>query len=174
MLEFVVFIIGVLLLILWVSAFVRLLGLLLSAKDRDAFTEQPFLHVLWFGAAAATFYISVFLFRPICGPMRPESSQTKADLRNLEVACRAYKAEYDSYPAGDHAQTLQILRGRNARQIVFLETPSRKSAFSKQGELLDPWGTPYRFAITTNSPPVFISAGENRLFGDQDDLSTTN
>ena len=171
--EFVLTLVGFGVLVLWVSAFIRLIGLVISAKDREAFSDRPVLHVFWFGSAVISFVMLSTL--RVRGPtMEWRVVVAKADLRNLELVCKAYGNEYTTPLMGTPAQVLQVLRGNNTRHIVFIETPSRRNAMSKQGELLDPWGTPYRFCLTTNAPPVFISAGPNHLFGDQDDLSTTN
>lgn len=80
----------------------------------------------------------------------------------LEAACRSYAAEYGLYPTGNNSEMLQILRGQNRQQIVFVELPARRDALNQQGEFLDPWHTPYRFSLIEGQRPVILSAGKNR------------
>lgn len=160
----------------WISALIRFFVLMLSAKGWEAFSYRPVLNLFWLGAATLSFLAALFFPVSICRPPRRSSldNQARADLKNLENACKAYTLEYEHPPTGNRTQLLQILRGDNARRIVFFETPSRRGAISKQGEFIDPWGTAYRLTIISNQRPVLASAGPNRTFGDSDDLSTTN
>jgi hypothetical protein len=176
MLAFFFFIVVLGWLFLVVSAFIRCIGLLISAKDRQAFWERPVLHLFWFGSAVLSLLVVLFFPVSICRPPPgyAEICKVRADLKNIEYACRAYALEYNHLPTGNHTQVVNTLRGGNARRIVFLETPARRNATSKQGEFLDAWSTPYRFSLIEGQSPIIISAGNTRLFGDQDDLSTTN
>jgi type II secretory pathway pseudopilin PulG len=78
----------------------------------------------------------------------------------LHNATKTYATEYGSPVSGSPVQILATLRGNNPRSIVFFDTaPSR---FNAQGELIDPWGTPYRFDLSNPKQPRVWSCGPNR------------
>ncbi len=104
-------------------------------------------------------------------------TQAKNDLVQIVTAVNAFYTEYGKYPVvtGDTQITISSdlfysLRGvasanaSNPRQIVFISPPDVKDANNprsgiatkdttinsiavKNGELVDPWGTPYKIAI---------------------------
>jgi type II secretory pathway pseudopilin PulG len=79
----------------------------------------------------------------------------------LLSATSAYAAEYGAPVSGSSpAQILAALRGKNQREIIFFDAaPSR---FNAKGELIDPWGTPYRFDLSNPKQPRIWSCGPNR------------
>lgn len=81
----------------------------------------------------------------------------------LVASVKAYVAEYGERPPAEHAELLSALRGENPKEIVFFECAPE--ALNANGELLDPWGTPFRITFTPDSPvPRLHSAGRDRRF----------
>jgi hypothetical protein len=91
-----------------------------------------------------------------------EESLATQGARLLE-AFAAYQQEFGAYPAGSPEAMLRELRGENEKQIVFFETPPE--SVNEKGELLDPWGNPFRITFEPETQmPLIHSAGRNRLF----------
>jgi hypothetical protein len=76
------------------------------------------------------------------------------------TAIKAYYAEYASGLTGNDAQTMTALCGGNPRKIVFFEALNKY--FGVSGDLIDPWGTPYRFDLSDPMNPRVWSCGKNR------------
>jgi hypothetical protein len=82
------------------------------------------------------------------------------DARVLVRGIRAYSSEHENLPSGDNATILAILQGPNPRQSTFFR--ARPGSVNTQGELVDPWGTPYRFDLTDPKNPRVWSCGKDR------------
>lgn len=101
-------------------------------------------------------------------PARDHAQQEAVVLEGakLSEALAAYHAEFGEYPPGGVAEIIRGLRGENAKQQVFFESPPESQ--NAAGELLDPWGTPYQITFESETvPPTIRSAGPNRLFEDE-------
>jgi hypothetical protein len=60
-------------------------------------------------------------------------------------------------------ELIRTLRGENPKGVVFFEC--EPEALNAKGELLDPWGTPFRITFTPESPvPRMHSAGKDGKF----------
>jgi type II secretory pathway pseudopilin PulG len=81
--------------------------------------------------------------------------------RALQMALAQYKQEFGEYPAGDNRAVSKALQGENPKKKPFIELG--RNEVSPEGDLLDPWGTPYRFYFS-GGRPLIRSAGENRQF----------
>jgi hypothetical protein len=102
-----------------------------------------------------------FLKRPAHDEAQQEAVVIEG--HRLLEAFAAYREEFDAYPAGGQAAMIRELRGENAKQQVFFESPSE--SLDDKGELLDPWGSPYRITFdSATGEPLIHSAGKNRLF----------
>ncbi|MBI5772164.1 MAG: hypothetical protein HZA89_00290 [Verrucomicrobia bacterium] len=84
-------------------------------------------------------------------------------------ALHTYKADFGAYPAGDTRTIWRSLRGENPKKMVFINFDSK--SFSSEGDLLDPWGTPYRLEFSEGKPHV-RSAGPNQRFDDPRDKNS--
>lgn len=74
----------------------------------------------------------------------------------------------DRVPLADNADFVRVLTGGNILGVVFL--PPDHPSISRQGELLDPWQSPYFFhALAADSWEV-VSAGPDRICFNEDDL----
>jgi hypothetical protein len=95
----------------------------------------------------------------------PEAGQSpkagaKTQVMGATAALKAYFTEYNEPLTGSNAQVMTVLRGQNARKIIFFDT--RPQGYNSQGELIDPWGTPYRFDLSKSEAPRVWSCGPNR------------
>jgi len=153
----------------WLGALSYVVGAIFSRTARKRIAAHPYLFGLWFLVAV---FLGVLAFFPDIGPphTHPVLPRAQVMILSLDTACKAYYAEYGSYPAGDNAAIVRQFRGDNPHKTVFLEVESRD--LSSSGEVIDPWGTPYKFELRGGKPPVIRSAGPDRVFGDEDDLVT--
>ncbi len=87
----------------------------------------------------------------------------KADTMRLLEAFTDYYEEFGAYPDGDAAAMIRALSGENPARREFFQYPP--DSINTKGELLDPWGTPYRITPSPGAePPEIHSAGKNHLF----------
>ena len=95
--------------------------------------------------------------------------ETTVDLQLLHKAISSYHRIFQQNPvAGENREVVEALTGRNLHRLVFINP--RHSALNKDGELLDRWGTPFRFHPVSRSLMEFSSAGPDRSFGTNDDV----
>jgi hypothetical protein len=100
--------------------------------------------------------LPLFPFRTVC-PVRVIDH----DMKNILSAIKGYQATFDEIPALDAKTISRAIRGKDHRAKVFLDCPAR--AVSSTGELLDPWGTAYKF-YRAEGEILIRSAGPNRRF----------
>src|SRR5438552_1279798 len=93
----------------------------------------------------------------------------EVEVDGLMAALQQYHMEFKAFPPGDSVEIQKALQGGNPRGLPFFQAGSR--SLNNKGELLDPWGTPYRFTFSSTNRVVVTSAGKNRIFGDKDDVT---
>lgn len=92
----------------------------------------------------------------------------------LAVSCTLYETEYGTYPSTSENYRLYIILNGgnfltdNPRKIQFMSFNAKD--ISPNGEVLDPWKTPYRIVFDDKGVLV-TSAGKDKLFGTKDDLT---
>jgi hypothetical protein len=92
------------------------------------------------------------------------------DIVQICTACQYYVIEYGALPpTSENYRLKKILCGDNPRGIAFLNL--RSSDFSLNGEMIDPWKTPFRIAFDSDSKVHVISAGPDKIFGTPDDIT---
>ena len=95
--------------------------------------------------------------------------ETTSDLQLLRKAIASYYHIFQQNPvAGENREVIQALTGGNQHQLVFIDP--QHSALNKQRELLDRWGSPFRFHPISRSLMEFSSAGPDGIFGTNDDI----
>lgn len=120
--------------------------------------ERRFTIGYWLLLALVVGVIATVLFPAINGD-REGVPQIVRDTATIHVALRLYRSEFATLPTGGSLSISRALTGANPKGIVFIELRSN----SPQGDLLDPWGTPYR--IYYSADEVLIrSAGPNKRF----------
>jgi type II secretory pathway pseudopilin PulG len=113
--------------------------------------------------------IGLYLFTPIFGgAARGQEETTRLEEVELANAVTLYQTAFQQYPAAENASLTKALDGSNPQQLIILKLDA--SSTNAQGELIDLWGTPYRFAFNSTNSFTITSAGSNRAFGDNDDI----
>lgn len=109
------------------------------------------------------------------GPLNAGRKAIALTMTNqFDVACQMYKTEYGCYPSTSENYRLYIilnggkLEKDNSRGIQFMSFNKRE--ISPNGEILDPWQTPYRIVFDDKGVLV-TSAGKDKLFGTKDDIT---
>jgi hypothetical protein len=80
----------------------------------------------------------------------------------LGTALEEYREEFGHYPEGTSGEIMRALRGGNEKGRIFFDCP--REALNDHGELLDPWGTPFRITYDPAlKTPHIHSAGPNLI-----------
>jgi hypothetical protein len=91
------------------------------------------------------------------------ASPVEEGAQKLIAAIREYVLEFESLPSSAPGEMILALTGENPSNHRFLHVPANQ--LSARGELLDPWGTPYRVIVEGDEQHVRVqSAGANRVF----------
>jgi hypothetical protein len=92
-----------------------------------------------------------------------------AVLENMRTAIRLYGSMFDGNPVGTNLEITRALDGDNPKQARFLK-PEAGMRTNPQGELIDPWGTPYFFHQLSGHEMEIRSAGPDKIMWTSDDL----
>src|SRR5438105_1907107 len=87
--------------------------------------------------------------------------QLNADTDDLFEALQQYKERIGFYPVGSNAEVVKSMMGNNAKSLIILV--GRKKNLNSKGELVDPWGMPFRIYFAGEGILV-RSAGPNKRF----------
>jgi hypothetical protein len=90
-------------------------------------------------------------------------------LESLRHAIRDYGSMFGGNPVGLNSEITSQLNGHNSRQANFIE-PAAGMRMNAQGELVDPWGTPYFFHQLSGTRMEIRSAGPDKILWTADDL----
>lgn len=80
----------------------------------------------------------------------------------------SYHTLYGQNPVGTNAEIMKALMGANPRGAILGPPPGQ--SLNANGELIDPWGTPYFFHQLSGDDMQIISAGPDKTMGTPDDL----
>ncbi|MDQ3620968.1 MAG: hypothetical protein M3463_00540 [Verrucomicrobiota bacterium] len=94
------------------------------------------------------------------------TSRVDVHLGGISGTLGQYYQTFNEWPQGNNREVAAALLGENPKKTVFLGW--HKSETNSDGELLDPWKTPYYIQITGDKIEI-RSAGPNRLLWDEDD-----
>lgn len=101
--------------------------------------------------------------------LSPQEIQAVRDaIDNLEFVFRDYATSLGGNPVGTNAEITAALRGDNLKQLR-LDLPAG-STVSPDGELCDPWGTPWFFHQLSRLKMEIRSAGKDRQLYTEDDF----
>jgi hypothetical protein len=105
-------------------------------------------------------------------PNTSESSTLPAAtiLQNMRTSIRQYASTFGENPVGTNPEITGALQGDNPKHINFLKQDGNR--VNANGELVDPWGTPYFFHQISGHEMEIRSAGPDRVMYTGDDLVT--
>ena len=90
-------------------------------------------------------------------------------LENMGRAIHQYGTMFGGNPVGNNQEITSQLNGNNPKHINFLN-PEAGMRLNENGELIDPWGTPYFFHQLSGHDTEIHSAGPDRILWTSDDL----
>jgi hypothetical protein len=86
-------------------------------------------------------------------------------------AIRQYGTMFGGNPVGTNPEITSELDGNNPKHIHFISA-EQGMRVDANGELIDPWGTPYFFHQISGTDMEIHSAGPDRIMWTADDLVT--
>ena len=89
-------------------------------------------------------------------------------LEKVRRMVASYHTLMGQNPVGTNAEIMKALMGGNPHQAMLGPPPGQ--SLNANGELLDPWGTPYFFHQLSGDDMEIHSAGPDRRMGTADDL----
>ena len=103
-------------------------------------------------------------------PMPPELAGVAPGtvLENMRRTIRQYGSMFGGNPVGTNPEITRALQGDNPKQINFLKADGNR--VNGNGELVDPWGTPYFFHQLSGTEMEVRSAGPDKRMWTGDDL----
>jgi hypothetical protein len=102
-------------------------------------------------------------------PLQFTNFEPATVLENVGRAVRLYGDMFGGNPVGNNAEITAALAGDNPRHINFLNAEAGMRV-NENGEMVDPWGTPYFFHQLSGHEMEIRSAGEDRKMWTPDDL----
>ena len=90
-------------------------------------------------------------------------------LENMGRAVHQYGAMFGGNPVGNNQEITSQLNGNNPKRINFINAEAGMR-LNENGELIDPWGTPYFFHQLSGNDTEIHSAGPDRILWTADDL----
>ena len=88
----------------------------------------------------------------------------------IEDALEQYKADQGTYPAdADNAAVVSALYGDNPRKKDYLV---KMKSIIRDGQFTDYWKTPLRIELPEDGRASVLSAGPDRSFGSEDDITS--
>jgi hypothetical protein len=90
-------------------------------------------------------------------------------VENMSRAIRQYGTMFGGNPVGTNPEFTKQLGGDNPRHINFISSEAGMRV-NANGELVDPWGTPYFFHQISGSNTEVHSAGQDKIMWTSDDV----
>ncbi|HEX3717420.1 MAG TPA: hypothetical protein VH595_05580 [Verrucomicrobiae bacterium] len=88
---------------------------------------------------------------------------------NMRIVFHEYASMFGGNPVGTNPEITAALSGKNPKQANFIN-PEAGMRIDAQGELIDPWGTPFFFHQLSGTVMEIHSAGPDRIMWSDDDL----
>jgi hypothetical protein len=92
----------------------------------------------------------------------------EAEMDTLKLLIRDYRLALGGNPVGSNAEIAKALSGANEKSVKFL--PAEGIRLSENGEVIDPWGTPYFFHQISGQEMELRSAGPDGKMWTADDV----
>jgi hypothetical protein len=87
----------------------------------------------------------------------------------MRTVFHSYQSMFGGNPVGTNLEITKALEGGNPKQTHFI-SEENGMRINSQGELIDPWGTPYFFHQLSGTEMEIHSAGPDKVMWTQDDL----
>jgi hypothetical protein len=111
---------------------------------------------------------------PSAGPSAPLEFTNFAAatvLQNMSRVVRQFGEAFGGNPVGNNAEITSQLTGQNPKHLNYVSTEAGLRV-NGNGELVDPWGTPFFFHQISGREMEIHSAGPDRVMWTADDLMT--
>ena len=91
------------------------------------------------------------------------------DVQSVGILLEEFLRAFGAMPTGElNDEIVRRLQGENPKGIAVL--PKTHPAINAQGELIDRWGTPYRFHPESSWETTIRSAGPDKIMWSSDDI----
>jgi hypothetical protein len=87
----------------------------------------------------------------------------------MRTVFHSYQSMFGGNPVGNNQEITKALDGENPKQTHFI-SQENGMRINHQGELIDPWGTPYFFHQLSGTEMEIHSAGPDKVMWTTDDL----
>jgi hypothetical protein len=88
---------------------------------------------------------------------------------NMRIVFHQYASMFGGNPVGTNPEITAALGGKNPKQVNFINQEAGMR-IDGDGELIDPWGTPFFFHQLSGTVMEIHSAGPDRVMWSDDDL----
>jgi len=102
-------------------------------------------------------------------PLQVTNIEPKIVMENMRRAVHDFGSMFGGNPVGINSEITAQLSGNNPKHINFIN-PEAGMRINSNGELIDPWGTPYFFHQLSGTDMEIHSAGPDRIMWTADDL----
>jgi hypothetical protein len=127
-----------------------------------------------FAAAPQSVYYSPAASPPVApagspAPLQVTNLEPKIVLENMRRAIHNFGSMFGGNPVGLNSEITARLNGGNPKHVNFINAEAGMR-INANGELIDPWGTPYFFHQLSGTDMEIHSAGPDRIMWTTDDL----
>ncbi|MDZ4288864.1 MAG: hypothetical protein U0984_12940 [Prosthecobacter sp.] len=99
----------------------------------------------------------------------PKNETAYDDVQSVTILLNEYRRSFGAMPVGElNDEIVRRLQGENPQGIAVL--PKTHPSINSEGELMDRWGTPYRFHPESAWHMTIRSAGPDRKMWTSDDI----
>ncbi len=102
-------------------------------------------------------------------PLEVTNLPPEIAIENMSRAIHQYGEMFGGNPVGTNPEFTKQLTGDNPKHINFI-SPESGMRVNDNGELVDPWGTPYFFHQISGSDTEIRSAGPDKIMYTADDI----
>jgi hypothetical protein len=101
--------------------------------------------------------------------IKPKNEGAYEDVQSVGILLEEFRRAFGAMPTGElNDEIVRRLQGGNPKGIAVL--PKTHPAINAQGELIDRWGTPYRFHPESSWETTIRSAGPDKKMWSSDDI----
>jgi hypothetical protein len=102
-------------------------------------------------------------------PLQFTNFEPSTVMQNMSRAIRRFGEMFGGNPVGNNQEITSELSGKNPKHIDFISADAGLRV-NDNGELVDPWGTPYFFHQLSGADTEIHSAGPDRVMWTSDDI----